>query len=136
MNTLFSFLDIDLYQARISLPGAKKTSQFQCFALKSSEIVVVVVGGVVSSEEDSLLHNMLIGCGQSIEGPLSAQALQGAKRVLMMVPGYDSQQVDIPVDIQSTKGEVTQTYHPRDLLSGEKKPLAYKGLLGLFAQLP
>lgn len=135
MASLFDALDITLWQARMELPGAKKTLNYQSVTLVDSKqnpcgLILIERGASLTEKEILLLQSILATAGLALGAAVAMDQIDAVAGVVIVVSEANS----IPAQLQEQLGDIgskfTHLPHPsRCLISAESKRQAWSQLL-------
>lgn len=122
-------MDIDLWQSRYPLPGAKTVIHRTCFALNHADYQYILLDqGLATPDETALFANMMQAVNQPNLQQTHDNAWHTAKKILLLTRHYTPEQSPAPQDITQQGTQVAQSHHPADLLTGKQKAQAWQQL--------
>lgn len=125
MTSLMDTLDITLWQARMPLPGAKKTLNYQAVTLVDSKqrqagVILIERGASLGEKETVLLREVLVAAGLVLGAVVAIDQVDKIGGVVIAI----CETGDIPAEIQeliaNTHSTCTQLAHPSQCLLSAK----------------
>ena len=135
MTSLLDTLDITLWQARMTLPGAKKTLNYQSFTLVDVKqnlcgVILIERGASLSEKEMLLLQSILATAGMALGVAVPLDQIGDMEVKLLVVSDVDTMPVQIDAQLGHKDTQHTYLPHPSQcLLSAQSKRQAWAGLV-------